>query len=355
MSRPVSEQSIRKIPSVLANLLGVEEKSLVVRELNGPSRYKPSCIVKYGPHLFVIEYKAPGTPGRISQAIRPVREFTGHNVNLVRIVATSHMGEKGADLCQEANVSWLDLSGNARIIAKGLNINVRGRKNMVKQRGRRANLFSPRSSNIARQLLFEYGKPFTQQELAIRSGLDRGYTSRIVKRLDEEGFIKRDRGDKGGKIWLPNPELLLEAWRDEYDFQKHQIFHGHVASRSGESTQSQVSRALRGLGEEHFATGLGAAWLYNKFTSFRMTTIYLRDYPSKRIRDAIKVDMGEEGANLWMVVPCDRGVLDGRRVNDEIPIVSPIQTYLDLKSHPERASEAAAELRKTHLTWSRNG
>jgi hypothetical protein len=37
---------------------------------------------------------------------------------------------------------------------------------------------------------------------------------------------------------------------------------------------------------------------------------------------------------------------------DGVPCVHPLQAYLDLKAQPERAQEAAAELRGRHLNWS---
>ena len=351
MSRPPAEREIGQIPGILAQLLGTTEESLNVRkELN-------DCMadyhVKSGPHFFVIEYKAPGTPARISLAIQQaLADADRHDANVIPTVATSYMGERGAELCRQSKVAWLDLAGNARIMAEGLNVNVSGKARTISRPGRRTNLFSPRSSNIARQLLLEPDRLFTQQELATQSGLDPGYTSRIVSRLEEEGLVTRD---STRQIRVAKPGLLLDTWRESYDFQNHSIIAGHVASRSGDSTQSQVSRALRGLSEKHAASGLGAAWLYNRFASFRMATIYLRRPPSKRLLDAVKVSRGPHGANLWLVIPRDFGVFDGSTNAGEIPVVSPLQTYLDLKGHPERASEAAAELKKTHLSWSLNG
>jgi hypothetical protein len=35
--------------------------------------------------------------------------------------------------------------------------------------------------------------------------------------------------------------------------------------------------------------------------------------------------------------------------------VHPVQAYLDLAAHPERAKEAADELRSRFMSWRRNG
>ncbi|MGD8844476.1 MAG: hypothetical protein PVI54_03150 [Desulfobacteraceae bacterium] len=42
-----------------------------------------------------------------------------------------------------------------------------------------------------------------------------------------------------------NPEELLEAWLEAYDFSKHQIIKGHVAARSGEELLRKMTRIQR--------------------------------------------------------------------------------------------------------------
>jgi hypothetical protein len=51
------------------------------------------------------------------------------------------------------------------------------------------------------------------------------------------------------------------------------------------------------------------------------------------------------GANVWIISPTDDSVFVGSRVVRGVPCASPLQAYLDLKAHPERAAEAAAQLR----------
>jgi hypothetical protein len=61
------------------------------------------------------------------------------------------------------------------------------------------------------------------------------------------------------------------------------------------------------------------------------------------------------GANLWLVLPDDDGVFHGSQVQGGFRCVSAVQTYLDLKAHPERAKDAAAELRRKLLNWEMHG
>lgn len=52
---------------------------------------------------------------------------------------------------------------------------------------------------------------------------------------------------------------------------------------------------------------------------------------------------------MRLIGPDDRGVFDGRRDIDDLPGVAPAQVYLDLLALPERAREAAEELRSGEL------
>jgi hypothetical protein len=56
-----------------------------------------------------------------------------------------------------------------------------------------------------------------------------------------------------------------------------------------------------------------------------------------------------------LVIPNDEGVFHGAVLREEIRCVHPVQAYLDLHAHPERAEEAAQKLRAEHLNWRTDG
>jgi hypothetical protein len=116
------------------------------------------------------------------------------------------MGEVGRQVCRDAGVSWLDLSGNAQIVAPGLRIHVEGKPNAYKRPGRPSTVFSPRSSRIVRQLLIEPGRSLHQPELARLVGLDEGFTSRIVRKLEADELVGRDAT---GALHVTNPGLAI--------------------------------------------------------------------------------------------------------------------------------------------------
>lgn len=144
---------------------------------------------------------------------------------------------------------------------------------------------------------------------------------------------------------------MLDAWRDEYRFSKHTIIRGHVAARSGDALAHLVGDRLKARSVEHAVTGLAAAWQLTRYATFRIATFYVEAEPDSALRDELGFREDERGANLWLVVPNDKGVFQGAGERDGLRCVHPIQTYLDLKEQPERASEAAERLRADLLNW----
>ena len=136
------------------------------------------------------------------------------------------------------------------------------------------------------------------------------------------------------------------------DFAKHTLIAGHVAARSGDALARSVSERLAAVGVRHAATGLAAAWQLTRFAGFRLTTFYVDSRPSAEVVAGLGFHAAARGANLWLIVPNDEGVFQGAESQDGIPCVHPIQTYLDLGAHPERAAEAAKHLRDRYMNWS---
>lgn len=299
-------------------------------------------LVSVGKIVFVVEAKLSGDAAAVSGAIRQAKSYGARDKRAVPLVVVPYMGEVGRRETEEAGVSWLDLSGNANIKAKGLRIRIEGRPNLYKRPGRPATVFATKSSRVVRWLLLHPSNTFSVRELARASGVDAGLTSRVVRRLGEDQFVRRE----GARVRVNKPEELLEAWREQYDFGRHSILRGHIPARSGEVLLRQVATKLGEAGLDYAATGTAGAWMIDRFASFRIVTLFVRD----QLPDSIQADLGfrEEprGANLWIVVPNDDAVFLGAAERDGIRCAHPMQIYLDLKDQPERADEAAAQLKR---------
>lgn len=297
---------------------------------------------------FLVEYKPSAGAEAVGAAIRQIAERTPRRARSLPLLVVPFMGEVGKALCSQAGVSWLDLSGNARITAPRLRIIVEGRPNRHARPGRPSDPFAPKASRITRMLLLDPETPVAQRDVVSRSGLDKGFVSRTLQRLTAGGFVERD---SEGVIRVSQPAKLLAAWRAAYDFQRHHIIRAVVAARSGPDLLQRAAATLANAGLGYAATGLAAAWVYAPFSTYRTATLYVDQIPSSETMKLLGAREMAAGANLWLVVPNDTGVFTGSRRVDGIAVASPLQTYLDLAAQPERAEEAAEELRRVHLPW----
>ena len=349
MRVPTEAQALRMLPRRLAELLGVgTENAKILRESGALIR--ADAVVRLEGFTFAIEWIASGSMARIAAAAQQaLRHASALGKRAIPLVAVPFMGPGGRELCERTRVGWLDLSGNAHIAAPGLRITVAGQPNRYKGPGRPESAFAPKSSRLARWLLMHPAEPVTQRELAAATRMDEGFTSRIVARLEADELIFRDQD---GRIRARDPNLLLDAWVESYDFAKHRAIRGHIPARSGEAQVHSVAGALEKRGELYAATGLAAAWLLNHFAAFRIVTIYLAEQPEPALFEQLGFREVDSGANTWLVAPNDEGVFQGAGVHDGVRCVHPVQVYLDLKDQPERAKEAAQQLRSSLLTWS---
>ena len=308
--------------------------------------------LRAGEQLYAIQFKPAANTEQISSALR---QLSGLSVGEgVPLLVVPYMGDPGRKLCHAAGIAWLDLSGNAEIETSSLRIRILGNPNRYKRPGQPQSLFAPRSARAARILLRDVQKVWTQGELALATELSAGYLSRLLPRYEDAGFIKSEQAGRRLHYLVTDPDALLDAWYADYDFSRHTILRGHIASRSGPELLRSLVSALTHLGVEYAATGLGSAWMWEPFAAFRMVTLYLSNLPNGEFLTEIGFHVGARGSNTWLVVPDDHGVFTEAIERDGIRCVSPVQTYLDLKGQPERAEEASAELRRLHISWSRD-
>ena len=110
-----------------------------------------------------------------------------------------------------------------------------------------------------------------------------------------------------------------------------------------------MTRILSGQKVDYAATGLAGAWQHTRCTKFRMVTLFLADSPGKKLFDQLHFREDDRGVNTWLVVPNNKGVLHGSSDQEGIVCVHPVQVFIDLKGHPERAKEAASMVRQEKI------
>ncbi|MDC0711992.1 hypothetical protein POL68_26225 [Stigmatella sp. ncwal1] len=355
MSEGAMEQALGS--EALGVLVDILEKPLrLIRDSSSggfSAQRHVDLILESDQHLFLVECKSSASVRSIEAGIEQLkreRSYVSYKPALP-VIAVPFMGEVGKQLCRSASVSWIDLAGNAHLRGPQLHIRIEGRPNRHRKPGRPSNVFAPKSARVTRRLLLEPTRAFRQRELAQETGLGEGFVSRIVRQLETEGLLSREQG----AIRVKNPGLLLDAWREAYSFSHHHIVRGHIPARSPQILLSSLADSLRERSILYAATGPASAWLHAKFAGFRVVTIFLKDIALLSASSLLNFRPEERGSNVWMIVPDDLGVFDGAVDLEGIRCASAVQTYLDLLAMPERAQEAADELRQKRLSWSLHG
>ena len=348
MQVPRESIAIQQAAGRLAEICGVPD---LVEDASFYVRTDDDCVwdavFRNQEHFFVLEWKRSGSLAYITEAIHKLRTAqSSFPQKVTPILAVPYMGKAGQERCEEAELPWLDLSGNARIIVPSIFYQNLGNPNQFRRPGRPESPFGTKGSRIARQLLIEPSRPQTQRAIASIVGLNEGHVSRVIGKLLEAGLVQR--GNDG--IHVTDRGTLLDAWREDYRFDRHQVIRGHISTSGGDSLTRSIAEVLSSADVPYAVTGLAAAWLLTRHAGFRLSTVYLSRPPSLGVKSDLGFREEPRGANTWLVTPNDEGVFDGAEVVNGIRCVHPVQAYLDLKSHPERATEAAEELRKRLLS-----
>jgi hypothetical protein len=332
----------RRVPQLLQEWLGTSVDVRKVGEDEG------DFVVEVGDNRFVIEVKSSDEVAAIDRAWRARPSVAKGQGADVRVLAVPYMGPKARVYARAREMSWLDLSGNADIRAPGVRILIGGMSNRFARRGRPSTVFSPRAARVSRAMLVEPDRWWFQKELAEATQLSRGYVSKLVRRMLDDELVAMEQD----RVRPRSASVLLDAWAQEHDFTRQDVRRFHVASRSGRDVLSVVAERFGAPGAPRWAaTGLGAAWLWTQHADFRLATFYveepLHDPEELGLRP---VDRGE---NVWIAVPRDGGVFYHAKRKRGVLCVHPVQVYLDLLGHPERAKEAASQLRSELLSWKR--
>ena len=336
-------EAASRLPELLDAWLGGQRCDFG-REDQAGGGHRADFVASTAEHTLVIALKATDQVPSLARAAESLQaDVRGHR--RVPVVVVPYMGPSARAWARNAGISWADLSGNADIHAPGLHIHVGGHPNRFATAGRPSHAFSPRYARVSRVLLVDPDRWWRQVELATEAELTQGAVSKVVRRLAEDDLVERNAD---GAVRARAPSLLLDSWAQHHRFAGHDVRRFHAVGRSGPDVLRQLTKRFATTPTQWAATGLAAAWQYTAHADFRLTTIYVDRYPTDL--EALGLREVERGENVWLVGPRDEGVFYGKR-EQGCWCVHPVQVYLDLIGHPERAAEAAADLRTKLLTW----
>jgi len=291
-----------------------------------------------GQFNLVVEARSSGQPRIARQAIAQLQAYSQPLPNPYPVLLAPFVADTTARLLEQEGIGYIDLAGNCRLSFAQVFIEQRGNENPYSEKRDLRSLYSPKSERILRVLLTSAQGSWKVEDLSREANVSLGLVSKVKNLLaDQERLDPRS-----GRMRLLDPEIVLKDWAREYRFGKHKSMSFYTFA-SGTEAEELVAEAAERCNVRIALTGFSAAVRYAPAVRYQRSMIFCQGDPL-RIAQELDVKPVPSGANLTLIQPYDEGVFYATKERDGIPLVSPVQTYLDLTSQAARGVEAAEAL-----------
>ncbi|TAK14587.1 MAG: hypothetical protein EPO32_01490 [Anaerolineae bacterium] len=298
---------------------------------------KPTRIIR---HL-IGEVKINGQPAIARDAVRQLEVQIGKNSsNTYGIFIAPYLSIDAQNICKAAGIGFMDLAGNCYLSFDSVYVSRNSFPNLYPDRRSLNSLFSPKAERIFRVLVEAGPRRWKTQELSDEAQVSIGQTAKVKSRLQEREWIR------SGKIGfeLTQPKTLLDDWARSYRIGRNKVYRYYTLLTPQESEKELSDKA--GPLDTGFAfTSFSAASKYAPMVRYQRLDAYLSS--ENKITEIANLLGWKEvatGANVFLYVPYDRGVLYATRSESSRSVVSATQTFLDVSQSKARGEEAAQAL-----------
>jgi hypothetical protein len=294
---------------------------------------------------YAVEISSQGYPRYLRESIGKLQRFHHRSKRHdYLVVGAPFITAEGAAICREEEVGYFDFAGNCRLVYGNIFIERLGQPNRFRQQPTAArNLYGQRSERVLRVLLSARNKPWKVIPLAEAAQVSTG-TASIVRSL----LLQREWAREiDGGLQLTLPEKLVKDWVQVWTRRREKPT-GYFTPLKLELAEMQMAEFARQTDHAFALTGTAGAWRRAPMTRYNRTQAYWEGDPA-HLAEALNFKPAEEGANIHLFKPRDTGVFFNREEFNGVPVVAPLQLYLDLMRDPARGEEAADHLWSTVL------
>jgi len=283
----------------------------------------------------LLEIKSIGQPRQIREAVNQLLRFTSTQPGFYGIIGAPYISSAAAKICEYEGIGYLDLAGNCRLVFETVYIVREGARNPFAQKRDLRSMYSPRATRALRVLLNNPRTDWKTLALANAAEVSIGQVANIRKLLrDREWIIESKKGFR-----LKKPADLLEEWSGNYSFRKNEVRDFYCMSDIPE-IEVKLAKVCSGWNVNCALTGLSGAARVQPGIRYQRAMVFVSEVSDDLITKA-GLKAVSSGANVTLLLPYDAGVFNGSKEYDSIPVVSPIQLYLDLRNYKGRGEEAA--------------
>lgn len=282
-----------------------------------------------------VEIKNKGEPRFVRQAVNQLLRYLDYVPKVYGLIAAPYISSKSAEICKEAGIGYVDLSGNCFISFQNIYIEQNGKPNTKLEKKVLQSLYYPKAERVLRVLLNNPGTEWKMESLAKEAHVSLGMSSKVKQRLEAMEWI--DAKSKGFKLkaW----DELLDDWQNKYSYARNQIFDFYTLKNES-YIEEQLSDYCQKNNKRFALTMFSGASRIAPYTRFKRVHAYVEN-DIDRLKESLDLKAVSSGPNVTIIVPYDDGVFYGRKEFSGVSVVSPIQLYLDLINNKGRGEEAA--------------
>jgi hypothetical protein len=303
-----------------------------IAEIRAPNGATSVCL---------FEAKNQIVPRDVSWSVRQLKNLARQwpNQQVTPILVSRFLSPRTRERLEEEGIGYVDLAGNIRLVGESpalfLYERSADRSPWPDERPTRY-LRGPKAGRVVRALC-DYRPPRGVRELAMKTGTDAGYVSRVIALLEREDLVSRLRR---GPITQVDWPALIRRWAQDYSPMVSERMTPCLAPR-GVTT---LLERLRTSSLRYAVTGSFAASKFAPVAAPRLITCYV-DERANAI-STLELRATDSGANVLLVEPFDSVVYERVMKRDDVTLAALSQVAADLFTGPGRSpAEADALLR----------
>ncbi len=326
-----SQQALKDCFSLIPN------KDIILEPRQAPDNLDAEYLLKINnfEKTLLVALTALGTPKRIQSAVYQLRSYLNKEPGSYGIVIAPFISDRSAQICKNAGVGFVDLSGNFWIAFDSYFLNRENMPNQYPLETSLTTLYAPKTERVLRVLLTYPYRAWKITELAEEADISLGMITHIRRRLEEEVWVEKHAVG----FSLSAPEALLADWVEAYDFDSHEQV-GFYTMDPLVEVEQRLNQICKTSNTKFSLTGFSAANHLAPMVKGQKSMIYIGQ-ALKEIAKEAGLKPVDSGANISLIQPYDEGVFWNRTEIQGIQIATPVQIYLDLMQMHGRGEEAA--------------
>ncbi|MBN2241054.1 MAG: hypothetical protein JW793_00075 [Acidobacteria bacterium] len=287
-------------------------------------------------HRILVAVRSSGQPRYAREAVALLLMQSGRSPgSAYPVFAAPFISKAAAEICLQAGAGHIDLAGNCRLAFDGIYIERQGRPNRFVSKRALRSLYETRSSRVLRALLFDPNLKWKLADLSVAAGVSIGQVFNVKKALVEREWAVFDK--EGLKP--AHPERILRDWGRNYTCKKNALYNFHSPEPPAE-LEDRLGSVFSEMGLRHALTSFSAS--SRLASTARQADVYAYIEGDVALAAAsAKLEPAGPGSRVTLMRPYDEGVFFGTQEVEGIPVVSPIQAYLDLAGLEGNGTEEA--------------